>query len=250
MSDLARRAFFGFAAAAPFAAAGAVTAALKPQAFDSGSFKPAFDAAMQEYEAARYARLINAISAAPLSSFRWAPLEAGFESVSDNELSAAAGVGLDLGVVDPSELTALDNVEALPNCEFPDLGRIALGDCDEGVEQNPDHGLTSDAVAQVGRGESVFFREHNSVSVGSVGATNVTQGEIKMIDLPNPFESAPEAGRPAGAALSPSPAGAAPVGTSSPEVMATSAPGMARDVIEIPAFLKRIDSPKSETSEA
>jgi len=49
----------------------------------------------------------------------------------------------------------------------------------------------------------------------------------RIIDLPNPFESAPEAGRPAGAAFSSSPARAAPVGTSSPEVEATSAPGMA-----------------------
>lgn len=48
----------------------------------------------------------------------------------------------------------------------------------------------------------------------------------RIIDLPNPFESATEAGRPAAAAFVPQP-GAAAVGASSPEVMATSAPGMA-----------------------
>lgn len=54
---------------------------------------------------------------------------------------------------------------------------------------------------------------------------------MTIIDLSNPFESAPEAGRPAAAAFVPQP-GAAAVGTSSPEVMATIAPGMARDEIE------------------
>jgi len=49
----------------------------------------------------------------------------------------------------------------------------------------------------------------------------------RIIDLPNPFESAPEAGRPAAAAFVPQP-GAAAVGISSPEVEATIAPGMAR----------------------
>lgn len=52
----------------------------------------------------------------------------------------------------------------------------------------------------------------------------------RIIDLPNPFESAPEAGRPAAAAFVPKP-GAAAVGPSSPEV-ATSAPGMARSEFE------------------
>ena len=45
----------------------------------------------------------------------------------------------------------------------------------------------------------------------------------RIIDLPNPFESAPEAGRPAAAAFVPQP-GAAAVGISSPEVEATIAP--------------------------
>ena len=49
----------------------------------------------------------------------------------------------------------------------------------------------------------------------------------RIIDLPNPFESAPEAGRPAAAAFVPQPRAAA-VGISSPEVEATIAPGMAR----------------------
>jgi hypothetical protein len=58
-----------------------------------------------------------------------------------------------------------------------------------------------------------------------------------IIDLPNPFESTPEAGRPAGAAFPSSPAHAAPVGFSSPEA-ATNAPGMAHP-LDIPEFLKR-----------
>lgn len=49
----------------------------------------------------------------------------------------------------------------------------------------------------------------------------------RIIDLPNPFESATEAGRPAAAAFVPQPRAAA-VGISSPEVEATIAPGMAR----------------------
>lgn len=53
----------------------------------------------------------------------------------------------------------------------------------------------------------------------------------RIIDLPNPFESAPEAGRPAAAAFVPQPRAAA-VGISSPEVEATNASGMARTEFE------------------
>jgi len=64
-----------------------------------------------------------------------------------------------------------------------------------------------------------------------------------FIDLPNPFESvaAPVDGETA-AAVVPQPVAAAVI-SSSPEVVATNAPGMARsensDPLEIPAFLRR-----------
>ena len=64
---------------------------------------------------------------------------------------------------------------------------------------------------------------------------------MKIDDLPNPFlKSAvsPAAGRPTTAALFSS-SEAAVVAFSSREVSATTAPGMARDVIETPASLKR-----------
>lgn len=61
----------------------------------------------------------------------------------------------------------------------------------------------------------------------------------RIIDLPNPFEPAVAPG--SGAAvttLSPSPLVTAATFTSR-EASATNAPGMARDVIEMPAFLQR-----------
>lgn len=71
----------------------------------------------------------------------------------------------------------------------------------------------------------------------------------RIIDLPNPFESAPEAGRPAAAAFVPQP-GAAAVGASSPEVRATSAPGMARSdslssLVECVTAVTVVDAPPS-----
>lgn len=180
MSQIARRAFFGFAAAAPFAAASAIATAIKPQAkavvtftLDPDCFSSAFEAAMEKRDREIMDRLWGALR---VPSVRWADVEIGAEGAPNDELSSTAGAGLNFGIIDKGELSAPDEIETLLNCEFPNLRRIGFADGDKRIEEHADHSLTGDAITQVGSGDSVLFRKHVSISVGSVGTTNVARG--------------------------------------------------------------------------